>query len=117
MDAVVNRYRLSLLYRPGTWRATAQKRRKRCAGLRPVDVELPSLRYRVVQPDILVVLNHNLGSIGFTKIVGVPDQVVEILSPGAAGYDRPLKRDATRIPACPSIGWRTRLPRPSRCRR
>lgn len=58
----------------------------------PVDVELrPDF---VVQPDVIVVLNDNLGIITPSHIVGAPDLVVEIASPSTAGYDRRTKQDA-----------------------
>ncbi|NWJ97438.1 MAG: Uma2 family endonuclease [Chloroflexi bacterium] len=58
----------------------------------PFDVELgPG---NVVQPDILVVLKANQAGIELGKFVGAPDLVVEIASPGTAGYDRRQKQDA-----------------------
>lgn len=48
----------------------------------------------VVQPDVLVVLNANLGIITEKRIIGVPDLVIEIASPGTVGYDRRAKQDA-----------------------
>lgn len=60
----------------------------------PTDVELPSLRYRLVQPDIVVILSRNLSIIEHQKVVGTPDLVVEILSPGTAQYDRRRKQEA-----------------------
>jgi Uma2 family endonuclease len=58
----------------------------------PCDVELaPNV---VVQPDIIVVLQANLNIITPTRLIGVPDLVIEILSPGSAGYDRRRKQDA-----------------------
>jgi len=58
----------------------------------PVDVELaPNV---VLQPDVIVVLNANLGILIPERIVGAPDLVVEIASPGTAGYDRRQKQDA-----------------------
>lgn len=58
----------------------------------PYDVELaPKV---VLQPDIVVVLNQNAGIVTEEHIVGVPDLVVEILSPGTAGFDRRDKQDA-----------------------
>lgn len=59
----------------------------------PVDVLLP-FRSNPVQPDIVVVLNANLGIISGKNITGAPDLVVEVLSPGTAGYDRREKQDA-----------------------
>lgn len=58
----------------------------------PTDVELAP--DTVVQPDIVVVLTANLGIITRSRIIGAPDLVVEILSPGTAGYDRREKQDA-----------------------
>lgn len=58
----------------------------------PTDVELaPRV---VVQPDIVVVLNANLNVITPSRIIGAPDLVIEIGSPGTAGYDRRTKQDA-----------------------
>lgn len=58
----------------------------------PVDVELaPNV---VVQPDVVVVLNANLDILMPERIIGAPDLVVELASPGTAGYDRRQKQDA-----------------------
>lgn len=58
----------------------------------PFDVELgPHL---VVEPDVLVILNANLHKIVEARIIGAPDLVVEILSPGTALRDRKKKRAA-----------------------
>src|SRR5579863_6676773 len=58
----------------------------------PFDVELD---YRtVVQPDVLVVLNAHLERITFSRVIGAPDLVVEISSPGTVGYDRTDKQHA-----------------------
>lgn len=61
----------------------------------PIDVELAP--GTVVQPDVLVILNANLGIITPSRIVGPPDLVVEIASPGTAGYDRREKQDAYAV--------------------
>ncbi len=58
----------------------------------PVDVELTP--ERVVQPDVLVLLNVHLHRMAVKKVVGAPDLVVEIASPGTAIYDRLSKYDA-----------------------
>ncbi len=55
----------------------------------PFDVELSA--NIIVQPDILVILNENQQSIARTHIVGAPDLIIEILSPGTASYDRSIK--------------------------
>jgi Uma2 family endonuclease len=58
----------------------------------PFDVELD---YRtVVQPDVLVVLNAHLERITFSRVIGAPDLVVEISSPGTVGHDRINKQKA-----------------------
>lgn len=58
----------------------------------PLDVELaPDV---VVQPDVFVILRENLGIVTPQRIVGAPDLVIEVSSPGTAGYDRRQKQDA-----------------------
>lgn len=58
----------------------------------PTDVELAP--HVTVQPDIVVVLNAHLSILAGTRIIGTPDLVIEIASPGTAGYDRRIKQDA-----------------------
>ena len=58
----------------------------------PIDVELAD--NVIVQPDVAVLLNDSLGKITPARIVGAPDLVVEVASPGTAGYDRREKQDA-----------------------
>ena len=58
----------------------------------PVDVRLTL--DRVVQPDVLVVLNANLHKIVKKYVAGGPDLVVEVASPGTAIYDRLSKFEA-----------------------
>jgi Uma2 family endonuclease len=58
----------------------------------PFDVELAP--GTVVQPDVLVVLNANRDKIKENRIIGAPDLVVEVVSPGTAIYDRHEKYDA-----------------------
>ena len=55
----------------------------------PVGVILPDIA-SPVQPDVLVVLTPNLGIIG-ERVEGVPDLVIEVLSPGTARHDRQVK--------------------------
>jgi Uma2 family endonuclease len=52
----------------------------------PLDVELAPKR--VFQPDLFVLLNRSLGKVTATRVVGAPDLVIEIASPGTAAYDR-----------------------------
>ena len=56
----------------------------------PVDVILPD-RATNVQPDLVFVSIANAGIIGEMNIVGVPDLLVEILSPSNISHDRRLK--------------------------
>jgi Uma2 family endonuclease len=58
----------------------------------PFDVELGPKT--VVQPDVLVILNANRNKITFSHIIGAPDLVVEVSSPGTVGYDREKKQSA-----------------------
>jgi Uma2 family endonuclease len=58
----------------------------------PTDVELRG--GTVVQPDLVVVLNAHLAVLTPRRVIGTPDLVVEIASPGTAGYDRRAKQDA-----------------------
>ena len=60
--------------------------------LSPFDVELAA--DVVVQPDILVVLNENKQKITRSRVIGAPDLIVEVVSPGSAGYDRREKQNA-----------------------
>ena len=65
----------------------------------PFDVELA--RDVVVQPDVVVVLNENLEKITASRIIGAPDLVVEVASPGTMGHDRTRKLQAyarARVP-------------------
>lgn len=58
----------------------------------PVDVELaPNV---VVQPDVLVVLASRASIIRRTRVIGAPDLVIEVASPGTSTYDRREKLDA-----------------------
>ena|SRR5947207_887665 len=58
----------------------------------PLDVELAPKK--VIQPDILVVLNANLHKIAEKRFIGAPDLVVEIASPGMEIYDRLSKYES-----------------------
>ncbi|HEX6812202.1 MAG TPA: Uma2 family endonuclease [Planctomycetota bacterium] len=56
----------------------------------PIDVHLgPG---SVVQPDLVVVRPRSRCVIGDKKLTGVPDLVIEILSPSNPNYDRRTKR-------------------------
>lgn len=57
-----------------------------------------------VQPDFVVVLKQNLGIVHERRICGVPDLMVEILSPGNHEYDEGLKLDAYARAGVPEYG-------------
>ena len=57
----------------------------------PLDVHLgPGT---LVQPDLVVLRPENRSIIGDKKLTGVPDLLIEILSPSNVRYDRRTKRD------------------------
>jgi Uma2 family endonuclease len=56
----------------------------------PVDVQLTD--YDIVQPDLVVILKERTRMITHTKVNGVPDLVVEILSPSTLANDTTLKK-------------------------
>lgn len=56
----------------------------------PYDVQLTD--HDIVQPDLIVVLKDRMRMITPTKVNGVPDLVVEILSPSTASHDTDLKK-------------------------
>jgi len=64
---------------------------KHCEVSLPLDVRLnfDTLDDTVVQPDLLIVCDHS--KLDDAGIKGVPDMVVEILSPSTARYDKTLK--------------------------
>ncbi|HHY32887.1 MAG TPA: Uma2 family endonuclease [Firmicutes bacterium] len=56
----------------------------------PLDVVLSE--YDVVQPDLLYVSNDRMEIVKEANILGPPDLVVEVLSPGTVEWDRKIKR-------------------------
>ena len=57
----------------------------------PYDVHFS--KHDIFQPDIIFIANENLHKVESKGLVGVPDLVVEILSPGTAHVDMGEKRD------------------------
>ena len=47
----------------------------------------------MLQPDVLVLLNAHVDKVAEKKIIGTPDLVVEVASPGTATFDRFTKYD------------------------
>ena len=56
----------------------------------PVDLQLGN--HNIVQPDIVVILAEHQHIITPTKIKGIPDLIIEILSPSSIEIDQVLKR-------------------------
>ena len=56
----------------------------------PIDVHLG--RRTIVQPDLVVVLSRTARIVGRRKVSGVPDLLIEILSPSNRRYDRVVKK-------------------------
>lgn len=55
----------------------------------PTDLQLSP--HDIMQPDLILVLTANRSIITPTKIKGIPDLVVEILSPGSERHDEEVK--------------------------
>jgi Uma2 family endonuclease len=58
----------------------------------PFDVKLDQTR-NAVQPDIVVILNNNPNQIKEGRYSGVPDLLVEVLSPGNKEFDLIVKKE------------------------
>ncbi len=60
--------------------------------LAPFDVELaPNV---IVQPDIIVLLHSEEHKLAYNRIIGAPNLLVEVVSPGSVGYDRREKQNS-----------------------
>ncbi len=57
----------------------------------PTDLQLSEVD--ILQPDLMVIAPHRRHIITPTKIKGVPDLVVEVLSPSTEAMDRGLKKE------------------------
>jgi Uma2 family endonuclease len=57
-----------------------------------------------VQPDFVLVLKEHASILRNRRIHGVPDLIVEVLSPGSADYDEEVKRDAYATAGVPEYG-------------
>jgi Uma2 family endonuclease len=67
----------------------------------PVDVQLGN--HNIVQPDIVVILAAHQQIITPTKIKGIPDLIVEILSPSTLEHDQVLKRQMYEAAGVPEF--------------
>lgn len=69
----------------------------------PIDVLLPQEIASPVQPDIVFFRNGNEAPIGALNYRGVPDLVVEVLSPGTRRLDIQIKLPACRDAGVPEV--------------
>jgi Uma2 family endonuclease len=68
----------------------------------PFGVTLPT---GAVIPDLVYLHIRNVDILRAKRIIGVPDLVVEIASPGTASYDRREKQDAYARSGVPEYWW------------
>ena len=85
------RHQRSLLRLSAEMERFASQRQLGEVYISPIDVILPRNLGTPVQPDILFIRADNLGIVGETTIDGVPDLVIEILSPSNWVDDRRVK--------------------------
>jgi Uma2 family endonuclease len=69
----------------------------------PFDIRLPEGIGNPVQPDVVVILRERQPRSGDLKFDGVPDLVVEVLSPGNWRFDRTTKLTAYRDAGVPEV--------------
>lgn len=69
----------------------------------PFDVLLPDGIGSPVQPDVVVILRERQPHPGDLRFDGVPDLVVEVLSPGNWRFDRTTKLNAYRDAGVPEV--------------
>ncbi len=65
----------------------------------PTDLQLSEVD--IVQPDLMVILQKNRHIITPSKVKGIPDLVIEILSPSTSSHDRKAKKERYRIAGVP----------------
>lgn len=68
-------------------------KKKKSGQLRIAPFDVHFSKKNIFQPDIIYIANENLDKIEDKGLVGVPDIVIEILSPGTAHIDMGAKRD------------------------
>jgi Uma2 family endonuclease len=62
------------------------------AGWAPMGVFMPGCD--PVEPDFFLIRRENIGILNRGKVRGVPDLIIEIISPGSRAYDEGVKLDA-----------------------
>lgn len=65
----------------------------------PIDVQLSE--HDIVQPDLVVILDENRDIVKPSRIIGTPDLVVEILSPGTRHHDTTRKKERYHVAGVP----------------
>ena len=79
--------------------------------LAPFDIRLPGGLASPVQPDLAFVRKANQPQPADGSFKGVPDLVVEVLSPGTRRFDRTVKLAAYRDAGVPEIWFADPMPR------
>jgi Uma2 family endonuclease len=79
--------------------------------LAPFDIRLPGGIASPVQPDLAFVRTANQPRPGDGSFKGIPDLVVEVLSPGTRRFDRTIKLAAYRDAGVPEIWFADPMPR------
>lgn len=80
----------------------AQEPRAGLVFIAPLGVILPT---GPVIPDLVYMHMRNVHILSEQRVVGVPDLVVEVASPGTAAYDRREKQDAYARSGVPEYWW------------
>jgi Uma2 family endonuclease len=79
--------------------------------LAPFDIRLPGGIASPIQPDLAFVRTANQPRPGDGSFAGVPDLVVEVLSPGTRRFDRTVKLAAYRDAGVPEVWFADPMPR------
>jgi len=80
----------------------AKQRKLGFTYLAPIGVFMPNIE--PVQPDFVFVRAANVGIIRDRRIYGIPDVIIEILSPNSRLYDLEIKKDAYEKAGVPEYG-------------
>jgi Uma2 family endonuclease len=72
--------------------APAEEQELAEAAWSPIGVLMPGCD--PVQPDFILIRRENLGIVHDARVYGVPDLIVEVLSPGSRAFDEDLKLEA-----------------------
>jgi Uma2 family endonuclease len=70
--------------------------------LAPFEVIMPSAT--PVQPDLTIITTANLDILTEKGVRGIPDAIIEIVSPGSCAFDEAIKRRAYEAAGVPEYG-------------